>query len=209
MVAGLKQAILDRVLGGRGGDGGPPPRLIVGLGNPGDEYADTRHNVGFWCIDKLAKAHSIAMSDRRRHTIVGEGEIAGVGVALVKPRTFVNRSGDAVRYALDRFHTPPDQLVVVYDDMNLAIGKLRIRPDGSAGGHNGVKSIIHALGTQQFPRLRVGISSPDSASENVNYVLGTMTDEERAAVDESIDRAVQAIEAVLAAGITEAMNRFN
>lgn len=209
MVGGFKRAILDRVFGGREEYADPPPKLIVGLGNPGDQYAGTRHNVGFWCIDRLAKTYSIDVTDRGRHAIIGEGQILGFDVVLVKPRTFVNRSGDAVRYVLDRFHVSPDQLIVIYDDISLPIGKMRIRPDGSAGGHNGMKSIIQTLGTHHIPRFRVGVGAPTSAAENIEYVLGTIKDEESAVINESIDRLIQGIEAVLAKGITEAMNKLN
>ena len=130
-------------------------------------------------------------------------------MVLVKPRTFVNKSGDAVRYLLDRFHVSPDQLIVIYDDMNLPLGKVRIRPAGSAGGHNGMKSIIKTLGTDHFPRFRIGIGSPCSADENIEYVLGTITDQEEVVINESIDLLMQGIEVILADGIKEAMNKLN
>jgi len=208
MVSAFKRAILSGVFGGLE-EHKNPPQLIVGLGNPGGEYAGTRHNVGFWCIDRIASVHSIDVSDRRKHAVVGEGQISGFDVVLVKPKTFVNKSGDAVRYLLNRFHVSPAQLIVIYDDMNLPLGKVRIRPDGSAGGHNGMKSIIQTLGTDHFSRFRVGIGSPPSADENIEYVLGTITDQEAVVINESIDLLMQGIEVMLADGITEAMNKLN
>ena len=191
------------------GRGGPPPRLLVGLGNPGEEYARTRHNVGFRCIDRLADSHRISMSDRRATAVIGQGEIAGVAVALARPRTYVNRTGQAVRYLLDRFRASPADLLIIYDDMNVSLGKLRLRPDGSSGGHNGINSIIEATGTQAFPRLRIGIGAPGSTAEHVDYVLGSMTDEEEKTVREAVDRAAEAVAVALSEGIDAAMNRFN
>ncbi|MCL0099658.1 aminoacyl-tRNA hydrolase [Dehalococcoidia bacterium] len=208
MVGIFKRAILTRVFGEREKNK-KPPQLIVGLGNPGQQYSGTRHNVGFWCIERISTSHSIDVSNRRKHAIIGEGQISGFDVVLVKPRTFVNRSGDAVRYVLDRFRASTDQLIVIYDDMNLPLGKVRIRPDGSAGGHNGMKSIIQTLGTDQFTRFRVGIGSPHSAAENIEYVLGTITDQEAVVINGSIDLLMQGIEVVLADGVTEAMNKLN
>ena len=186
-----------------------PAWLIVGLGNPGKDYAGTRHNAGFWCIDHLAEAHDMTLSDRRRNAVIGEGTIAGIAVALVKPRTFVNRSGLAARYLLDRYGASSGDLLVIHDDMNLPLGKLRLRAGGSAGGHNGINSIIQAIGSREFPRLRLGIGSPPSPSEAVEHVLGAMTNDEHREADEMIERAAKAVETVVAEGISVAMNRFN
>ena len=165
---------LDRLIG-RGGMAPPPPEmLVVGLGNPGDRYRDTRHNVGFRCVDRIAGDHAIELSRRQRRALIGEGVIDGHPVVVARPRTFVNRSGEAVAYLLTRYAATSDRLLVVYDDMDLPLGKLRLRPSGSAGGHNGIKSIIDAVGTREFPRLRIGIGRPAGGVDQVGHVLGTM-----------------------------------
>ena len=187
----------------------PPDLVIVGLGNPGNQYAHTRHNVGFRCVDRIAASHSIALSRRNRSAIIGEGIIEGHAVVLAKPRTFVNRSGEAITYLLSRFRVSPRDLLVVYDDIALPLGRMRLRPDGGAGGHNGIKSIIDSVGTQDFPRLRIGIGSPPEGSDQIEYVLGTMSDDERKIADETLEQAAQAVVSTLTDGITVAMNRFN
>ena len=187
----------------------PRLKIVVGLGNPGRRYGRTRHNVGFWCVERLAKDGSISFSQRRRHATFGEGELEGVPVALAKPRTFVNNSGEAVRYLLARYSASPADLLVVYDDMNLPRGGLRLRPQGSAGGHKGMRSIIEETGTQEFARLRVGIGRPPVGMDEVEYVLSAMARTERKEAGEVLARAVQAVRCVLAEGIIAAMNRFN
>ena len=184
-------------------------KLVVGLGNPGRQYVRTRHNVGFWCVQRLAKENSIAVSKRHRHAVTGEGTIAGEPVALAKPRTFVNDSGRAIVFLLDRYRVLPADLVVVYDEMNLEPGKLRVRSGGSSGGHNGMKSIIAAIGTQDFARVRIGVGRPSDGLGEIDYVLGTMPREEKKQVDEAVERASQAIACILSEGIDVAMNRFN
>ena len=187
----------------------PRLKIVVGLGNPGRRYGRTRHNVGFWCVERLAKDGSISFSQRRRHATFGEGELEGVPVALAKPRTFINNSGEAVRYLLARYSASPADLLVVYDDMNLPLGGLRLRPRGSAGGHKGIRSIIEETGTQEFARLRVGIGRPPVGMDEVEYVLSAMARTERKEAGEVLARAVQAVRCVLAEGIIAAMNRFN
>ena len=150
----------------------PPEMLVVGLGNPGDRYRDTRHNVGFRCVDRIAGDHAIELSRRQRRALIGEGVIDGHPVVVARPRTFVNRSGEAVAYLLTRYAATPDRLLVVYDDMDLPLGKLRLRPSGSAGGHNGIKSIIDAVGTREFPRLRIGIGRPARGVDQVGPRAG-------------------------------------
>ena len=135
-------------------------RLIVGLGNPGREYAHSRHNVGFWCLNRLARRHGIAFSSRGRLAAVGEGRLAGRPVILAKPRTFVNLSGRAVSHLLQRYRLSPQQLLVVCDDLDLPLGRVRLRASGSHGGHRGMRSIIEAIGSQDFPRIRIGIGRP-------------------------------------------------
>ncbi len=187
----------------------PPSLVIVGLGNPGPEYAGTRHNAGFWCIDALAKKHGITLERRNRSAIVGEGEIEDHRVVLVKPRTFVNRSGAAIKYLTARYAAPIEKVLIVCDDINLPPGKLRMRRKGSAGGHNGIKSVIEAAGSQGFPRLRIGVGRPPEGTGQIEHVIGPMESRDREIVDEAVERAAAAIECLLTVGIDEAMSRFN
>ncbi len=183
------------------------PLIVVGLGNPGPKYANTRHNAGYLCIDELASRHGVALNDKRKAALLGEGRVGGRRVALVKPRTFMNLSGEAVRYALDRYRVRADAALVVLDDLDLPLGKIRLRERGGSGGHNGLNSINAALGTSDYARLRVGIGRPDG--ETVGYVLGAFTPEERTAARDAIGRAAAAAEAWIAHGVGYAMDHFN
>ena len=183
------------------------PLIVVGLGNPGPKYANTRHNAGYLCIDELASRHGVALNDKRNAALLGEGRVGGRRVALVKPRTFMNLSGEAVRYALDRYRVRADAALVVLDDLDLPLGKIRLRERGGSGGHNGLNSINAALGTSDYARLRVGIGRPDG--ETVGYVLGAFTPEERTAARDAIGRAAHAAEAWIAHGVGYAMDHFN
>ena len=205
----VRWAVLENLLGKAVRPSAPPALIVVGLGNPGEEYANTRHNVGFWCVDLLSSRHSILLSRRHKLAALGEGGVEGHPVVLAKPRTFVNLSGEAVAYLLARYGARPQALMVVYDDMELPLGALRLRPRGGAGGHNGIRSIIESLGTQDFPRLRIGIGQPETGGDRVAHVLGEMDAEERATVDEAAERAARAVTTVLSDGIDAAMNRFN
>ena len=190
-----------------------PPQtlaLVVGLGNPGAEYAQHRHNVGFQVLDALARAHGLSFSREklaRAHT--AQGRIAGRSVLLAKPQTFMNRSGQAVGRLARWFKIPPQQILVVYDELDLPLGRLRLRPEGGAGGHKGMRSIIEVLGSQDFPRLRVGIDRPPGQMDPADYVLHPFSKEDKEAVILVIDQAVAAVEAWLADGIVAAMDRFN
>jgi PTH1 family peptidyl-tRNA hydrolase len=206
----LRLPILDTLFGTKEQQPQDRPSLIVvGLGNPGSQYAETRHNVGFWCVDRLAREHSITLERRHKAALIGEGVIGGRSVVLAKPRTYVNRSGEAVSYLLTRYRVTPAELLIVYDEINLPPGKLRLRPRGSAGGHNGIKSVIEALGTQEFPRLRVGVGRPPDGADQIGHVLGAVSPEEREAVDDALERVAQAVSCLLTDGIDTTMNRFN
>lgn len=184
-------------------------KLVVGLGNPGKEYLRSRHNVGFLVIDLLAKRTGIRLR-RRKSASMGESSIGQEPVLLAKPMTFMNRSGDAVGPIFGRLRLLPTDLLVVYDDLDLPFGKLRLRPRGSSGGHNGMKSIIASLETEDFPRLRIGIGRPENEGKDaVHYVLGPFRKAESEALDEVIARAADAVESFVTAGIEVAMNRFN
>ena len=185
-----------------------PTRLIVGLGNPGPRYRDTRHNVGFGCVDLLAERWGIAVNDRRRTTALGQGYHQGQPVVLAKPRTFMNLSGESVAYLLARFGGKPTDLVVVYDEMALPLGRIRLRARGSDAGHNGIRDIIRSVHTVDFPRLRIGIGGP-GMSGSVDHVLGRFSAEEAPAVNDAITRAAEAVECLLSEGIDVAMNRYN
>jgi PTH1 family peptidyl-tRNA hydrolase len=183
-------------------------RLVVGLGNPGKEYQETRHNVGFRVIDLLAARHAIDLRKHRHQSVYGEGRIEGAGVLLAKPLTYMNLSGVAVA-ALARYHgIIPAGVLVVCDDVNLPLGRLRLRTRGSAGGHNGLKSIIGSLGTSEFPRLRIGVGAPDG-QPMVNHVLGPFNRREREIIDAALATAADAVELYLREGIEAAMNRYN
>ena len=203
--------IISSMLGSRRKDRqrGTLALAVVGLGNPGPEYADTRHNAGFLCIDALARRHDIGLARQHRSAIVGEGEIEGRAVALVKPRTYVNRSGIAIQYLQARYSLSVDRLLVVYDDINLPPGKLRLRGRGSAGGHNGIKSVIETTGSQDFPRLRIGVGRPPDGIGQVEHVIGAMDPDDRDALDDAVARAADAVACLLAEGIDETMSRFN
>jgi PTH1 family peptidyl-tRNA hydrolase len=181
--------------------------LVVGLGNPGPRYDGTRHNVGFACLDLLAERAGVRFSDKRQHALIGEGSLAGARVVLAKPRTFMNASGLAARYLLDRFGLRPERMLVVYDDMDLPLGTLRVRAQGSSGGHNGLNSINAEVGTSAYPRVRIGIGRP--AHGAIEHVLARFSKEEQAMMDEALARAADAVEAWLTEGIDAAMNRFN
>ena len=181
---------------------------MLGLGNPGAEYAHTRHNVGFDVVDKLAGRHRFRLNLHRDHVHCGLGTIASTPVLLAKPMTYMNRSGEAARALLARYPLETPRLLVIVDDVALPPGRIRIRPSGSDGGHNGLSSIIASLGTQGFPRVRVGIGSPPPG-QMVEYVLSRFSPQEREMVDDAIHRAADAVEAILTEGVQTAMNRFN
>jgi PTH1 family peptidyl-tRNA hydrolase len=183
-------------------------RLIIGLGNPGREYAGNRHNVGFQCLDRLAEAWGLSFSRRKHKALLAQGEIAGLKVILAKPQTFMNLSGDAVERMARFYKVPPENILVIYDDLDLPTGKIRLRPEGGSGGHKGMKSIIERLDTNGFHRLRVGIGRP-THGDPMDYVLGDFAPDERIAIEEACERAVSAVELWLAEGIVAAMNRYN
>jgi PTH1 family peptidyl-tRNA hydrolase len=183
--------------------------LLVGLGNPGPKYARNRHNAGFHCLDRLAEAYPMAFDTKRDKAEVALGRVAGRRVVLAKPQTFMNESGVAVG-ALARFYkVEPPQILVIYDDLDLPHGTLRLRPHGSAGGHRGMLSIMQHLGTRDFPRLRVGIGRPPGRMPPKAYVLQDFGADEWTEMQEVYARAVAAIESFIVAGVKEAMNRFN
>jgi PTH1 family peptidyl-tRNA hydrolase len=185
------------------------PRLIVGLGNPGKNYQDTRHNIGFMVLDLLATRLDTTFSlEKRWNALVAKFP----GGWLVKPQTFMNASGEAVQSAAHFYKAPPQSVLVVYDDVDLPLGTLRMRPAGSAGGHNGIRSIISSLGTEDFPRLKLGIAGaagrPDGGRMS-GHVLGKFQADERPAVEAVINRATEAVLASLRDGLESAMNLFN
>lgn len=189
---------------------GPPPRwLVVGLGNPGSEYRGTRHNVGWEVVDLLAERHRIDTRRTERRAFVGRGRMADVPVALARPITFMNLSGESVAPLLRSLELTPAGLVVVVDDMDLPLGRLRVRKDGSAGGHNGLKSLIQHLHTQEFARVRIGVGRPRSEDGTIDHVLSKFGRDELEPIREAVARAADAVEEIVAAGLDAAMNRFN
>ena len=203
----IRWLAFDSILGSRGSK--RRRGLVVGLGNPGERYEKTRHNVGFWCIDRLGEQHSIKINRRNRLALTGEGRIGDEDIVLAKPRTFVNESGQAITSLMARYYATAADLLVVYDDMDLPAGKLRLRPDGGPGGHNGIKSIIGALGTQGFARLRVGVGRPGQGDDQIEHVLGRANAEDQDLVDAAVETAVEVIACYLSEGVETAMNRYN
>ena len=186
--------------------------LVVGLGNPGAEYENTPHNMGFLVVDRLAESHAIRVTRKENVSRVGLGAIAGKAVALAKPQTYMNLSGPSVRGLLERYGLTPGCLIVVYDELDLPFGSLRVRPKGSAAGHNGMKSIIGSLGTGEFPRVRIGIDRPGrqrAAGEGARFVLGSFKRAQMKDVEEAVARAAEAVETIIAEGAEQAMAKFN
>ncbi|WP_139492594.1 aminoacyl-tRNA hydrolase [Brevibacillus dissolubilis] len=184
-------------------------KVIIGLGNPGKKYEDTRHNVGFMAIDKLSKEWGISVTSNKFRALVGEGNVQGQKVLLVKPQTYMNLSGESVGEIIKFYKLTHKDLVVIYDDLDLPTGKLRLREKGSAGGHNGIKSMIAHLGTQEFNRIKIGISRPAPGGSVSDYVLHDFPKADLPAISEAVDITVKACEAWLREEFIKVMNQFN
>jgi PTH1 family peptidyl-tRNA hydrolase len=184
-------------------------RLVVGLGNPGRRYRHTRHNIGWEVVDRLAAAHRIAIATDEGWAETGRGTVRGQRVLLARPETYMNASGAAVAYLRRRHRVTPEHLLVVLDDLDLPAGTLRLREQGSHGGHNGLRSIIEELGTSAFPRLRVGIGRPPAGVDPADYVLERPTAEERRRLDEAVAEAAEGVERWIAEGLQAAMRYCN
>ena len=188
----------------------PVTWLVVGLGNPGDKYENTRHNAGFMAIDQLADRGDFPVQRLKFHALTQQATISGQGVLVMKPTTYMNLSGDAVAEAAAFYKVPPEHILVLCDDVSLPVGKLRIRLSGSAGGHNGLKHIIQRLGTDQFPRLKIGVGAkPHPDYDMADWVLGKFVGPDKTAMDEATRRSAQAVECYLKDGPQKAMNQFN
>jgi PTH1 family peptidyl-tRNA hydrolase len=188
-------------------------KLIVGLGNPGRGYADTRHNIGFICLNHFARSHGIKFDKKQAQARTGSGEIAGNSIILAKPQTYMNLSGQSVILLVRKFHIDPESLVVIHDDLDLPLGKIRIRRGSRSGGHKGINSIISHLGSHDFHRIRIGIGRPDTGEieedDTVSFVLSEFTPEEQKVIDQVIPTVSEAILCLLTDGLTTAMNRYN
>lgn len=184
-------------------------KIIVGLGNPGSKYAGTRHNIGFSVLDELAERHNIRIDTAKHKALVGKGMIGSEKVILVMPQTFMNLSGESVRAVMDFYKCTPEDIIVVYDDIDLDVGKLRIRQKGSAGGHNGMKNIIQHIGSQEFDRIRVGVGKKPDHMDLADYVLSRFGKEDLEDIRNSCSKACDAIEIIIESGAVAAMNKFN
>jgi peptidyl-tRNA hydrolase, PTH1 family len=183
--------------------------LVAGLGNPGSEYAETRHNAGFMVLDALAAAGRIAVTKRKFDVLYGRGTIGGVGVLLAKPQAYMNRSGPPLRALADYFRIQRQAMIVVHDDIDLAFQRLKIKEKGGDGGHKGIRSIMDAFGSGDFVRVRIGVGRSAGNRDVVGHVLGTFDPEEKQALDELLRTASEAITAILTKGTTHGMNRYN
>lgn len=184
--------------------------IIVGLGNPDTKYAGTRHNIGFSAITALCDNYGISMDTRKHKAVCGRGIIQGQKVLLAMPQTYMNLSGESVRELVDFYKIDAEtELVIIYDDVALAPGKLRVRAQGSAGGHNGIKNIIAHLGTQKFARIRIGVGEKPAGWDLADYVLGRFPEEERPVIREALEHTVKACETIITEDIQSAMNQFN
>jgi peptidyl-tRNA hydrolase, PTH1 family len=183
-------------------------KLIVGLGNPGAEYERTRHNAGWMVLDAFARKFRIDLSRHEKNALTGTGRVAGGAVMVAKPLTYMNLSGDAVKLLLNAYLESTEDMIVVYDDIDLPVGRLRVRPNGSSGTHNGMRSIIQTLGSERFPRLRIGIGASQGGRLR-DYVLDPFTTEEQELIDRATERAVDALVLFVRGDLKRAMNEFN
>lgn len=184
--------------------------IIVGLGNPGKEYAHTRHNVGFETIDILADRMGIEVEEKKHKGLCGKGILAGQKVILLKPQTYMNLSGDSVGEMTQFYKIPPEHIIVINDDISLDVGRIRVRPKGSAGGHNGLKSIIYRLNSDTFPRVKMGVGAPKHEDYDLaDFVLGRFTKEEIPVMEDAIVKAEKAVAEIIKNGVQSAMNKYN
>lgn len=183
--------------------------IVAGLGNPGTRYENTRHNVGFDTAELLSEKHGIKVSKLKHKAYLGEGVIEGARVVLAKPQTYMNLSGESIREIIDWYKAPLSNLIIIYDDVDLPLGRVRVRPKGSSGTHNGMKSVIYQLSADDFPRVRVGIGNPPPEYDIADYVLGRFSAGEREIIDKSIKVAAEAVEEIIKAGVDSAMNKYN
>ena len=184
--------------------------VIAGLGNPDEKYQGTRHNVGFDVVDRLAEKYQIAVDTKKHRALIGKGVVEGQKVILVKPQTYMNLSGESLRSLVEYYKIDPEkELLVIYDDISLEVGQLRIRRKGSAGGHNGIKNIIANLGTSVFPRIKVGVGEKPKGYDLADYVLGHFSKAEQELMSEGYDNAVKAVELIVSDQMSEAMNEYN
>ena len=185
--------------------------LIVGLGNPGEKYAKTRHNMGFLTLDLLAEREKIRIDRIKFKAVTAQATFGGARCLLMKPQTFMNLSGEAVREAAQFYKIPPEKVLVIYDDVSIPVGKIRVRPSGSAGGHNGIKNIIAHLGTDKFPRVKVGVGAPGQEGDMIDWVIGNPSQAERKILQDSFERAIGAAECIIRndGDCQKAMNLFN
>ncbi|MBQ8824058.1 MAG: aminoacyl-tRNA hydrolase [Ruminococcus sp.] len=184
--------------------------IIAGLGNPGLEYAETRHNTGFMALDKIVKQNNISVKTMKFRSDCGDGMIGGTRCFLMKPATYMNNSGEAIAAAAEFYKIPSERIIVLYDDISLPPGKLRIRRKGSAGGHNGIKSIIQLLGTDEFPRIKIGVGAkPNPKYDLADWVLGKFTEDQKNALEPALENSVKAVELLVQGKIEQAMNEFS
>lgn len=184
--------------------------IIAGLGNPEKKYDNTRHNIGFATIDVLADKYGIDINESKHKALIGKGVIEGQKVILVKPQTYMNLSGESIREVVDYYKIDPtSEFIVMYDDISLAVGSLRIRPKGSAGGHNGIKNIIAMLGTEEFMRIRIGVGGKPSKMDLADYVLGHFTEDEKEIESGAQAKAADAVTMMMSGRLEEAMNLYN
>lgn len=184
-------------------------KIIVGLGNPTPQYAGTRHNVGFSVIYNISDTYNIKVDTKKHKALIGKGVIEGEKVILAMPMTYMNLSGESVRELMDYYKCDLSDLIVIYDDISLDVGKLRIRAKGSAGGHNGIKNIIAHLGTQEFTRIKIGVGEKPNKMDLADYVLGRFSKEEQPVIRDSADTACKVVATIISDGIDVAMNKFN
>lgn len=183
--------------------------VILGIGNPGKQYENTKHNIGFISLDFLAASLGIQMNKIKFKALVGEGYLGSEKVLLVKPQTFVNLSGESASEIMNFYKLPPENLIVIYDDINLDAGRIRIRPKGSDGGHNGIKSILYHLKSDNFPRIRLGVGMKPQGYDLADWVLSKFTDEEIKVMSKAVDLVPDMVEEIIQRGPASAMNRFN